>query len=89
MQENHKFLRLQDLPEPAVADRNPPTPEQIKDWISKHAVAESAEKIVLKIGFPEKENLEVPCLAVANYLDHIEILNLDGKTSILDLSEVA
>lgn len=56
-----------------------PTPAQVEAWRQAHPGGRPLEKLKLIIGFP-KGIIEVPCMAVIRYDDHVLMLNVDGST---------
>ena len=66
-----------------------PAPEQVDSWVAERPNASKAETITLKIGWPEVCDLPVPCLAIAQYNDRIEMFSVDGVTHRLSLGEVS
>jgi len=57
-----------------------PTQEQVTAWRQEHPGGSVLEKLRIRIGYPTKEVIEVPCMIAIRYHDHVLVLNVDGKT---------
>lgn len=89
---SHKFKTLQELnlEEPEKRSTySKPTEDQITAWIAQRPGALKEVMLKIKIGFPEICDLPVYFLAVAYFRDHVEVLNLDGRSHNFLLSEVS